>query len=262
MAALAMIARRSQPSRGSPTVKPTLASHGHARDRAHNARAADGWMRLACAAFVALAVAWPAAAATLQGQVELETGGRALRSDAAQEVVVYFRPEGPVSMQDPAPTFEMRTRDKTFSPALLAIPVGASVRFPNADPILHNVFSSSRAARFDLGLYGEGEGAEHRFERAGLVTVYCNVHHSMVGHILVLDTPHFVQPDASGAFSLALPDGARGELFAWHERGRLWRQRVDDTEAPVVVRMKLRRPRLVEHMNKFGRPYGGGGEDY
>src|SRR5579871_4210674 len=32
-------------------------------------------------------------------------------------------------------------KDKTFTPHVLAVPVGTSVEFPNADPIFHNAFS-------------------------------------------------------------------------------------------------------------------------
>ena len=96
----------------------------------------------------------------------------------------------------------MSTRRKQFLPRVLAIGAGESVRFPNEDPILHNVFSQSPDNAFDTGQYGRGEGKTTRFDKPGLVRVYCNVHHSMVGHILVLDTPHFTRPSSDGRFRL------------------------------------------------------------
>ena len=136
--------------------------------------------------------------------------------------------------------------------------MGSSVRFENFDPILHNAFAPAGAHQFDVGLYGKGEAREHRFEKAGLVRVYCNVHHDMVGHILVLDTPHFARPDASGGFRLEVPPGMAGELFVWHERAKLWRRKLDGKDATGLdITLDLSRPRVPPHMNKFGKPYGG-----
>ena len=85
---------------------------------------------------------------------------------------------------------------------MLPIPVGARVRFPNNDPILHNVFSTAKEASFDLGLYGRSDGENYRFSQPGVIRVYCNVHHAMVAHVLVMDTPFFTKPDAQGRFRL------------------------------------------------------------
>lgn len=70
------------------------------------------------------------------------------------------------------------------------VPAGSTVRFPNQDSILHNVFSVSRANRFDLGLYRRGEGKSATFRQPGVVRVFCNVHHSMVAYVVVVETPH------------------------------------------------------------------------
>ena len=79
----------------------------------------------------------------------------------------------------------------------------------------------------------------------------------MVGHVLVLDTAWFGSPDAAGNFSLDVPAGTRGELFAWHERAALWRQPVvAGAGGEMVVSLDINRPRVPRHMNKFGRPYG------
>src|SRR5690606_6586734 len=44
-------------------------------------------------------------------------------------------------------------RDTAFVPAVLVVPPGATVDFPNQDPFFHNVFSYSSVKRFDLGRY-------------------------------------------------------------------------------------------------------------
>ena len=47
-------------------------------------------------------------------------------------------------------------RNETFVPYVLAITAGTTVDFPNSDATYHNVFSFSKAKRFDLGRYARG----------------------------------------------------------------------------------------------------------
>lgn len=199
----------------------------------------------------------PAAASDIAGRVSLFLNERPLRGEEARDVVVYFRPAAGATVEPLAEVVSMRTERKQFSPRALPITVGSTVAFPNADPILHNVFSPPGANSFDLGLYGQGESKQYTFSSPGLVRVYCNVHHNMVAHILVLDTPYFVRPDADGRFRLeGLPEGP-GELFVWHERARVWRERIEAKGgSDLAIRLDLTRPRVPPHMNKFGQPYG------
>src|ERR1051326_2291462 len=44
-------------------------------------------------------------------------------------------------------------KDASFDTHVLPIAVGTTVRWPNEDDIFHNVFSTSDAKAFDLGLY-------------------------------------------------------------------------------------------------------------
>jgi plastocyanin len=196
--------------------------------------------------------------AGIEGKVALSLDGKALRVDEAREAVVYFRPAVPVPTQPPAAPAEMKMERKQFLPRALPVVPGTEVRFENFDPILHNAFAPPGPHGFDVGLYGKGEARAHVFQRAGLVRVYCNVHHDMVAHVLVLDTPYFARPDAAGQFRLDVPPGTAGELFVWHERARLWRRKIDGKDAaPLQVDLDLSRPRVPPHMNKFGKPYGG-----
>ena len=141
-------------------------------------------------------------AAEISGNVALIADGQALRSEEAAEAVVYFRPATPPKVKPAAEPYLMGTQRKQFMPRILPIIVGSEVRFPNRDPILHNAFSTSPASTFDVGVYGNGDGKTVTFAQAGYVRVFCNVHQSMVGHILVLDTPYVTRPDASVKFVL------------------------------------------------------------
>jgi plastocyanin len=96
-----------------------------------------------------------------------------------------------------------------FLPAVLPVRTGTIVEFPNLDDAYHNVFSYSKAKRFDLGRYHKDEKpAAVTFDQAGVVKLYCEIHEHMRATILVLDTPHFVRTDTNGNFRLEhLPSG-------------------------------------------------------
>ncbi|MCK7594706.1 cupredoxin domain-containing protein [Pseudomarimonas salicorniae] len=213
---------------------------------------------------VLAALPLPVAAASLSGQVRLDSSGQALRASEAADAVVYFRPDAAFEPPAPMPPQSMSTRRKQFLPRVMAITPGTEVAFPNQDPILHNAFSSSAGNQFDTGVYGAGEGSRHRFDTPGLVKVYCNVHHAMSAHILVLDVPWFTRPDAEGRFRLdSLPEGP-GTLVVFHDRASIWQKRVEIGGAPteVEVQLSLTRRKVPPHMNKFGKPYGRGVNRY
>ncbi len=73
----------------------------------------------------------------------------------------------------------MEQKDKHFIPHVLAVPVGATVDFPNLDPIFHNVFSNYNGQIFDLSLYRPKTSRTSIFKRPGIVRVFCNIHPTM-----------------------------------------------------------------------------------
>jgi plastocyanin len=154
---------------------------------------------------------------------------------------------------------EMATEGKQFLPHLLVVPVGSTVGFPNHDGFRHNVFSLSPDATFDLGLYGRGDGRTARFDSAGTVQVYCNVHAQMRGIVKVVASALTAQPGADGTFRIAGVPPGDYLLHAWHERGaEEVTQPVRVTagaDVPVAVVLDARGYRQVQHRDKNGRPY-------
>jgi plastocyanin len=171
--------------------------------------------------------------AAVRGRIEIGVPVSARRASAAyptravtapvlapvsevKHVIVYLkdapaRPVRPVSV-------EIRQRDEMFVPRVIAVPVGSEVAFPNDDRIYHNVFSLSRVGTFNLGRYPFGASRRVRFEKPGVVKVFCDIHSHMSATVLVFDHPWFAVPDEAGRFELAaLPPGVR-DIAAWHER--------------------------------------------
>ncbi|HET9226197.1 MAG TPA: hypothetical protein VFR31_05995 [Thermoanaerobaculia bacterium] len=204
-----------------------------------------------------LLLAAPLASEELRGRLQLVgKGGKGqAKGTDVRQALVWYEPASGGASKSPG-TFVMTTRDKQFVPRTLTIPVGSRVRFPNEDVILHNVFSVSGGNSFDLGLYRRGAGKEQKFDQPGLVRVFCNVHHSMVGYILVLESPYVATPDAEGRFALTgLPKGP-GKLTVWHEQAEPTTVEIQVPRAePLVARLEIVRPRIPPHLNKSGKSY-------
>jgi plastocyanin len=133
-----------------------------------------------------------------------------------RHVVVYLKDAPPRQM--PPVKVSIRQRDENFIPRVVAVPVGSDVDFPNDDPFYHNVFSLSRARTFNLGRYPRGETKSTRFDRPGIVKVFCDIHSHMTATVMVFNHPWFAVPGEDGRFELpAVPPGDR-EITAWHER--------------------------------------------
>lgn len=111
----------------------------------------------------------------------------------------------------------MHQHDATFEPHLLAITAGTTVAFPNDDRTYHNVFSLSKARRFDLGRYAAGRSKDVRFERAGLVRVFCDIHAHMNAFIHVFDHRFYGTTDRSGRYRIDRVPPGTYRVTAWYE---------------------------------------------
>jgi plastocyanin len=111
----------------------------------------------------------------------------------------------------------MDQRNETFVPHVLAITRGTTVDFPNTDKFYHNVFSLSKARSFDLGRYAAGNSRPVRFDRPGIVRVFCDIHSHMNAFILVFSHPFFAMTDSEGRYRIEnVPPGTYG-VIAWNE---------------------------------------------
>jgi len=108
-------------------------------------------------------------------------------------------------------------REIDFVPDMLIVPIGSTVSFPNSDPIFHNVFSLSRAKAFDLGFYPRGQSRSVKFDRPGVVQIYCHVHSKMYAVIVVTSSPWYAKPAADGSFNWTGVPAGHYRLCAWHK---------------------------------------------
>jgi plastocyanin len=202
--------------------------------------------------------------ASVTGSVQLEDArSPGMRKRDFSGVVVSLWPAaGARAPLDPGRA-RMIQKNKTFIPHVLAIEVGATVDFPNYDPIYHNAFSNYDGQIFDIGLYAPGTSRSVIFRRQGVVRVFCNIHSAMSAVIVVLPTPYFATTGRDGGFEIADVPAGRYTLRLFHERATP--ATLESLERSVTVgdaALALGRIVISEsgylpipHTNKYGHPY-------
>jgi plastocyanin len=158
--------------------------------------------------------------ATAAAGVAAETGTvkgtiSAASGPVADAVVMIDTPKAPAAAG--APHAVVTQRDKKFIPHVLTVVAGTTVDFPNQDPLLHNVVSSSPAKRFDLGMYPQGETKSVTFEAPGVVELRCNAHPEMSGFVVVHSSPYAAVTDAHGVYTIGGVPAGSHPVRVWHE---------------------------------------------
>lgn len=181
--------------------------------------------RATVAGHVALPPLPPADARPSPGDLGMPRG----RDAAERRRSVVYLEEGLRGAFEELPGSRARINqvNEQFVPRVLAVTTGTTVDFPNSDRIYHNVFSLSKARTFDLGRYAAGRSRSVRFDRPGLVRVFCDIHSHMSAWVLVFNHPFFAVTDDDGRYWISnVPPGSYS-LAAWHETLPLERRRID-----------------------------------
>lgn len=148
-----------------------------------------------------------------------ETRLRLIDSEASPigDAVVWFAADGP----EPPPTAGpavIDQVDKQFVPELTVIRRGTEVEFPNSDSVSHHVYSFAQPNDFELPLYRGDVRPAIRFEHVGIATLGCNIHDSMLGYIVVLDTSHYAITDGDGFAVFSEAPAPEASISVWSPR--------------------------------------------
>jgi len=204
-------------------------------------------------------------AATVSGSVLLvdSRDSNVRRKSDYSGVVVWLEPMGASPADRQGRTVKIVQKQKRFVPHVVAVPVGSTVDFPNADPIFHNAFSNFAGQPFDVGLYPPGTSQRVRFLRDGVARVFCNIHPTMSAVIVVVRTPFIAISNKEGAFSIEGVEPGEYRMRVFHERSP--DQTLRALERKVTVeRSTVALPPIVvsesgyivsPHKDKYGKDY-------
>ncbi len=143
------------------------------------------------------------------------------KASKVENVVVYLQPNDDktkdILSHYPIETVWLNQRNKTFIPHVIAVQKNGKVRFGNEDPWFHNIYSND--PKFNLGRYPRGFYKEQRFEKTGVFHIFCDIHPTMHGLIVVVDTPLYTYTiNDDGSFAIPGVPPGNYQLVAWHER--------------------------------------------
>ncbi|WP_241697940.1 methylamine utilization protein [Rheinheimera pleomorphica] len=114
----------------------------------------------------------------------------------------------------------------TFQPFVSVIRQGTAVEFPNLDKTRHHVYSFSKAKTFELHLYAGKPKAPVVFDQAGIVTLGCNIHDTMLAYLYVSASRYSAVTDANGEAKFTDLPATDFQLSLWHP----WQQQPAPTQ--------------------------------
>jgi plastocyanin len=155
-----------------------------------------------------------AAGATIEGAVK--TGA----IPTADAVVYIQHAEG--TFATPAPA-KMDQRSMKFTPVVLPILVGTTVRFLNSDPTQHNVFTPDYE-KYNLGTWPQGQTKDQVFAKCAKAPCayvqLCRIHPEMEAYVVVLQNPYFAVTGSDGHYRIEnVPPGAYS-VGVWAAKGK------------------------------------------
>jgi len=192
--------------------------------------------RLLLTTFLLSFLAAPAGAGTISGEV---TSSKGKVSEMQGYVVVWL--DGATAGSPPSSMPVMRQSGVQFSPRVMTVTVGQTVSFPNEDDVAHNVFSLSSANKFKLGIYPKGDTREVKFEKPGVIDLFCSIHRHMHAVIIVTPNQYVAQSELGKPFKIENIPAGDYTLKVWNAAHKVVEQKVTvpaSGEAKVAVTLQ------------------------
>jgi len=199
-------------------------------------------LALAALIVIALCSSPTTVAVTAGGVIEGTVKATGLASN--DDAVVYVT-QIAGSFPTPAKPADIDQRSMQFTPHVLPIMAGTTVRFLNSDPTPHNVFSPDHE-KYNLGTWPQGQVKDHVFGKcAKAPCVYvqlCRVHPEMEGYVVEFQNPFYAVSGKDGRYRIDnVPPGSYS-LGVWHAKLKAAPKPVTvDGAKPAVVDFALTR---------------------
>ena len=199
-----------------------------------------------------------AEAGEIRGKVMIKTDNASSSTDQSHAgAVVYLTGPNLTEKKLITPPPVVILSEKLFKPRVLAVTQGQDVVFKNVDPVHHNVWSLSKAKKFDLGSFKAPHEKTVTFDKPGLVKTFCNIHPGMMGSLLVLKNSFHVTTGPDGSYTIKdIPPG--------EHTVRVWAEGATPQKKMITVTQKTnqqldwniqRKLRSKNHTDKNGKTY-------
>ncbi|WP_434939120.1 hypothetical protein ACRWQN_17360 [Shewanella sp. HL-SH8] len=158
-----------------------------------------------------------------------------------ENMVVYLLPKHSVSAEgvDNNKKAEVHQVDKQFSPYITVVQKGKDVVFVNEDDITHHIYSALGPKRFSFKLRTEQQQQIINFEQTGHVSMGCNVHDWMSGHLLVVDTPFYGITDKQGRVNFDHIADDEYQVVVWHPQLNMPNNQMSQTRLLVASQAQV-----------------------
>jgi hypothetical protein len=168
------------------------------------------------AAAILIGIPSSAAAGSIKGLVTIQ--GPSAKHGSSEPppplpAAVWIDGESPSALPPERPVLSQR--NVQFSSPLIVVVVGQTVDMPNEDDVAHNVYSSSPAKPFNLGIYPKGGTRQVTFDRVGTVEVRCSIHRRMSTRIVVVPNLHYAVTEIGSRYQITNVPAGDYRLHAW-----------------------------------------------
>lgn len=192
-----------------------------------------------CAAIIGamlLALPSPSGATDIGGRVTLS-------GQAASDVVVSI--EGvKVTEQPDATVYVIDHRGLDFTPHVLVVRVGTTVRFENSDGMPCRIYSISSAGIFVLRRT-DGKPATVTFDRPGVVEVRCADHARIHAYVVVKENSYFAVAEPKGRYQISNVPPGEYTLQVWYEGTVLKRKTIRVGAKNLTIDFKAALPQRI-----------------
>ncbi len=125
----------------------------------------------------------------------------------------------PRALGSNVPETVITNRNCAFMPRISGIRVRNILGIGNDDPVLHNThISQSGSTVLNVALVpGQNRLIQRKIRKPGLLSIKCDKHLFMQGHLLAFDHPYFTITNEAGQFRISGVPPGRREITVWHE---------------------------------------------
>lgn len=157
--------------------------------------------------------------------------------------VVYLEtaPNGSWTLPKERP--QLALRGFNFQPEFVVVPVGQTLQLLNADRLMHGPFSLSPPKTFELGRHAAGETHSLTFDKPGVVDLFCNIHETEQGVVVVVPSTFFSLLAPDGSFQIGGVPPGRYRLIGYSPEAETVSQVVEvRSRERTVVKLQLGAP--------------------